>query len=64
MGDHVTERPVRHRQHDAWHIKVLVSADYYVYGQDTTRTYKLSRHLDKAVVVPAKPCAVKVASTV
>ena len=37
----------------------LISVNYRTYFEDTTETDKLPRHKDKAVVISAKPCAVK-----
>ncbi len=44
-------------------LKSLISANYHTYSSDTTETDKMS-HIDKAVVISAKPYAVKVARTV
>jgi hypothetical protein len=60
----VTERPVRHGRLDARHIKSSLSVSYRAYCSNTTDEHKLQGRLDKAVVVSAKPCAVKVARTV
>ncbi len=62
-GDPVTGK-LRGTDNNARHIKVSDKCELSYLRPDTTETYKLLRQLDKAVVISAKPCAVKVARTV